>query len=750
MPRSAAAGPAPATDRPDYFDSLQALEAYFDRDGYRSRPSRSRAPPRISRPRHDGKFQQRGKLLVCHDYKGGYTEDAFERGYTLSWWHLIDTFIYFSHHRVSTPPPDWIRTAHRHGTSILGTLIFEWDAGRSDIVRLVVDRTADPDAEPEFETVDFRFADHLVDLAVERGFDGWLVNVEVELGGKQEPDGTRRGAREHAQALLVWLVYLTNEMHKRVPGSQVMWYDAVTVDGNLAWQNSVNDRNLPFFAACDSIFLNYFWRPPRIESTAAVVIQQDSLASSDVYFGIDVYGRGSYGGGGFESWRAFEAIERADKLPSSTSDPTQPTATPSALSRPASSFSIALFAPGWTVESSDLGHSLDSSEAYQDWWADELYLWSNGSKTANVQRERERMRQVRRDEVGVHRARQLAQALYRDRRMPLAFRPPVEPLRLDLSSLPDPPGSFRSICEFLSLPRPIPTDADETFYTNFSNGSGHSFWIDGATVLKSEKGWTDVDWTFPFPSLAYQGKNEGVEVEFVENDAWQGSRAFKVKFDGSGSAHQLSLFTLDYTLRQGQLYSVEMVWKAVDTSSSFSLDPILAQEAYPSQASDGLANQSKTTRSLSKGWNASTSTFAVPTLTVVSQLVAVVSGAGAGSCLIGSVSLAPKIVDATPCPIVRNVRYDRSTGWLAWDVAASIASLSSASGATDVVRRPIPSILFSHVYRSTRDHNTPIEYLGSTRESQFALKEEVVGERTVLTVVGVLADHSTVQGRVVA
>lgn len=122
----------------------------------------------------------------------------------------------FSHHRVSLPPPDWIRAAHRHGTKILGTLIFEWDAGRQDIVLLTLgDR---PHRREAFEEVSLEVADQLVELAVERGFDGWLVNVEVELGLE---NGV--GATEHARALLVWLQYLRSEVAKRVPGGEVMW-----------------------------------------------------------------------------------------------------------------------------------------------------------------------------------------------------------------------------------------------------------------------------------------------------------------------------------------------------------------------------------------------------------------------------------------------------------------------------------------------------------------------------------------------
>ena len=42
--------------------------------------------------------------------------------------------------------------------------------------------------------------------------------------------------------------------------SQVIWYDAVTTEGHLKWQNTLNALNRPFFEASDAIFINYAWK----------------------------------------------------------------------------------------------------------------------------------------------------------------------------------------------------------------------------------------------------------------------------------------------------------------------------------------------------------------------------------------------------------------------------------------------------------------------------------------------------------
>jgi endo-beta-N-acetylglucosaminidase D len=53
---------------------------------------------------------------------------------------------------------------------------------------------------------------------------------------------------------------LTLLMRKQCPRSQVIWYDAVTTEGKLIWQNTLNDLNWPFFDATDAIFINYSWK----------------------------------------------------------------------------------------------------------------------------------------------------------------------------------------------------------------------------------------------------------------------------------------------------------------------------------------------------------------------------------------------------------------------------------------------------------------------------------------------------------
>ncbi|KAI4382878.1 hypothetical protein MLD38_008781 [Melastoma candidum] len=129
-----------------------------------------------------GELAERGRVLVCHDMQGGYVDDKWVQGgnnpdaYAIWHWHLIDIFVYFSHNLVTLPPPCWTNTAHRHGVKVLGTFIAEWDEGRQTCNKLLAT-----------SATALMYADRLVELAAMLGFDGWLLNLEVELDQAKFP-----------------------------------------------------------------------------------------------------------------------------------------------------------------------------------------------------------------------------------------------------------------------------------------------------------------------------------------------------------------------------------------------------------------------------------------------------------------------------------------------------------------------------------------------------------------------------------
>lgn len=168
------------------------------------------------------------------------------------------------------------------------------------------------------------YAERLQELAATLGFDGWLINIEVKLD------------IQFIDNLKEFVNHLTDRMHAAVPGSLVIWYDAVTVNGHLNWQNKLNEYNKPFFDLCDGLFVNYTWKENYPQDSAAVAGER----KYDVYMGIDVFGRNSYGGGQWNTNVALDLLKKDD-------------------------ISTAIFAPGWIYETKQ---PPDFQSAQNRWW----------------------------------------------------------------------------------------------------------------------------------------------------------------------------------------------------------------------------------------------------------------------------------------------------------------------------------------------------------------------------------------------
>lgn len=271
----------------------------------------------------NGYLADQPRLLVCHDMGGPagvYTDDKWVQGgsnpdaYAIWHWYLMDVFVYFSHQLVTLPPPCWTNTAHRHGVKVLGTFITEWDEGRVYANKLLSTKESA-----------HMYAERLTELASALGFDGWLLNMEINLDVEQIP------------ILKEFVSHLTKTMHASVPGSLVIWYDSITVDGKLSWQDQLNQKNKPFFDLCDGIFVNYNWQENYPKLSADVAGDR----KFDVYMGIDVFGRNTYGGGQWNTNVALDVLKRDD-------------------------VSAAIFAPGWVYETKQ---PPDFETAQNRWWS---------------------------------------------------------------------------------------------------------------------------------------------------------------------------------------------------------------------------------------------------------------------------------------------------------------------------------------------------------------------------------------------
>ncbi|KAK6537950.1 hypothetical protein TWF694_010845 [Orbilia ellipsospora] len=267
------------------------------------------------------------RLLVCHDFKGGYLPYEDSQGifsenavYTLEYLHLISTFVYFSHRRVTIPPAPWINVMHKNGIRVLGTFLVE--PGNTSGFDDLLER--DPNG-------NYIFVEKLADLAAYYGFDGWLLNFEAHF-----PDSTY-----NLQDTIKFIEDLRIGCDKRVKGSQVVWYDSLTIYNRVAYANGLSPANAPFFKASSALFTNYRWNPlTQLLTTAA--LSKSLNRSADVYMGIDIFGRGTFGGGGWGIGTALSVIRPAE-------------------------LSAAIFAPGWVFENFD---GVKFEERNRKFWID--------------------------------------------------------------------------------------------------------------------------------------------------------------------------------------------------------------------------------------------------------------------------------------------------------------------------------------------------------------------------------------------
>ena len=242
-------------------------------------------------------LKSRPRVLHCHDMKGGYCAAADEDYIsTFGGWDAIDVFVYFAHERVSMPPELWVNECHSRGIPCLGTLIVEGNT--EEALRLL--------ASPS------HCASCLASLADHYGFDGFLVNLEAPI----------------PQSTVPLLVDLLGEMKSALRArvgaqSLVIYYDAVDVTGGVRYQNALTLANFDFFEACDGIFTNYWWSPSSLAASAALAGPHRAF---DVYAGVDIFARGPVGYAAGTGCRDH------------------------CLAAKSAGLSLALFAPGWSLE----------------------------------------------------------------------------------------------------------------------------------------------------------------------------------------------------------------------------------------------------------------------------------------------------------------------------------------------------------------------------------------------------------------
>lgn len=225
-------------------------------------------------------------------------------------WQYIDQLVYWggsSGEGIIVPPSaDVVDAAHKNGVPVLGTIFFPQTAHGGKLEWL--DTFLEKDENGEFPLVD-----KLIEVSEAYGFDGWFINQETDTTvtsfdeakenkseTKDAEDGAAEGLNKKHADLMQEFIAQFKEKKKNL---EIMWYDSMTSDGKMDWQNGLTDKNKAYLVDAqmkplsDSMFLNFWWNTEELADKELLKASQEKakeleLNPYNLYAGIDVQENG--------------------------------------------------------------------------------------------------------------------------------------------------------------------------------------------------------------------------------------------------------------------------------------------------------------------------------------------------------------------------------------------------------------------------------------------------------------------------
>lgn len=260
---------------------------------------------------------------------------------TFSYWQYVDKLIYWGGSSgeglIVAPSPDVVDAGHKNGVPVLGTIFFPQAAsgGKLEWLDTFLQKN---------ENGQFPMTDKLIEVAKTYGFDGWFINQETE--GNEE-QGLKK---KHAKLMQEFIA----AFKEKAPEIELVYYDSMTVDGTMDWQNALTDKNLAYLknkdgkAMADSMFLNFWWTEDKLADqellkTSMEKAEENGIDPYALYAGVDVQSDGYVTP---IRWDLFEKSENSTYT------------------------SLGLYCPSWTYS---------SASDMEDFWNKENALWVNNS-----------------------------------------------------------------------------------------------------------------------------------------------------------------------------------------------------------------------------------------------------------------------------------------------------------------------------------------------------------------------------------
>jgi endo-beta-N-acetylglucosaminidase D/PKD repeat protein len=284
---------------------------------------------------------------------------------TFSYWQYIDKLVYWggsSGEGIIVPPTaDVIDSAHKNGVPVLGTIFFPTTehGGKAEWLDEFLQKDSDGN---------FPMIDKLIEVCNTIGFDGWFINEETGLTVGEndfidQEETAKEGAKINSNHAELLQEFIKEFKEKSQDELEIMWYDSLTKDGEMDWQNSLTEKNDYFLIdgdgekVSDSMFLNFWWTNKSLAEKQLLKESNEralelGINPYDLYAGIDLQANGV---GTSIRWDLFED---ENKVPYT---------------------SLGLYCPSWTY------YSASDIDEFQ---AKENRLWVNEfgdpSKTTQV------------------------------------------------------------------------------------------------------------------------------------------------------------------------------------------------------------------------------------------------------------------------------------------------------------------------------------------------------------------------------
>lgn len=233
-------------------------------------------------------------ISILNSSTSGNAPHSLNSPYTnaFTFWQYVDTMVYWGGSSgeglIVTPSADVIDAAHKNGVPILGTVFFPQAAHGGKLEWLEDFLAKDADG-------NFPIIPKLIEVCEYFGFDGWFINQETE--GTEENPLTA----EHAVLMREFIVAFKAAVGDDL---QLVWYDSMTENGEMDWQNALTDKNKYFVIGddqekiADSMFLNFWWNtntyePDELLKATAEKAAELGVDPYDMYAGIDVQANGT-------------------------------------------------------------------------------------------------------------------------------------------------------------------------------------------------------------------------------------------------------------------------------------------------------------------------------------------------------------------------------------------------------------------------------------------------------------------------